>query len=188
MVVSRLGYAGISRNNSHQLNIAGAVDATLLSHASPLEIIESIFAAVNFTPPAGLATATLRGTPPLTSHPRTVASERVFLIGDAAGYVEPFTGEGMAAALESAVAVTPLVAKATRAWSPQLATAWQTVHRDAVRNRQRTCEMLAWILRRPWVTFATLGTCRAWPAVATHWITKTTAPPVRNRKQSTTTL
>jgi 2-polyprenyl-6-methoxyphenol hydroxylase-like FAD-dependent oxidoreductase len=175
MIVSRDGYAGISRINSHQLNIAAAVDATLLAHASPLEIIQSIFAAANFTPPAGLATATWRGTPPLTSHPRKVASERVFLIGDAAGYVEPFTGDGMAAALESAAAVTPLVAQATRAWSPQLATSWQTVHRDTVRNRQRTCETLAWILRRPWATFATLSTCRALPAVATHLISRTTA-------------
>lgn len=175
MVVSREGYAGISRIDSHQLDIAAAVDATSLSNASPLEIIQSIFAAANFTPPVGLATATWRGTPPLTSLPQTVASQRVFLIGDAAGYVEPFTGEGMAAALESAAAVTPLVAQAARAWSPQLATAWQTIHRETVRNRQRTCEALAWILRRPWATFATLSTCRVWPAVATLWISRTTA-------------
>jgi flavin-dependent dehydrogenase len=116
-----------------------------------------------------------------------VASERVFLVGDSAGYVEPFTGEGMAAALESAAAMMPFVVHAARAWSQQLAANWQTVHRETVRDRQRTCQTLAWILRRPWATSAALSTCRAWPAVASHWITKTTAPPVPNRKRSTAT-
>jgi flavin-dependent dehydrogenase len=188
MVVARHGYAGISRINAYQLNIAAAVESSLLSDASPLEIIQSIFASANFTPSAGLDVATWRGTPALTIRPRKVASERVFLIGDAAGYVEPFTGEGMAAAFESAAAVTPFVVEAARAWSPRLASAWQTIHRETVRNRQRTCQTLAWILRRPWATFATLSTCRALPAVATRWISKTTAPSVPNRKESITAL
>ena len=34
------------------------------------------------------------GTPPLTTVPRWNAAERLFVMGDAAGYVEPFTGEG----------------------------------------------------------------------------------------------
>ena len=43
-----------------------------------------------------------RGTPPLTRRAPSLAAERVFVLGDAAGYVEPFTGEGMAWALASA--------------------------------------------------------------------------------------
>ena len=43
-----------------------------------------------------------------------LAAERVFLLGDAAGYVEPFTGEGMAWAVTSGIAVAPLALRATR--------------------------------------------------------------------------
>ena len=44
----------------------------------------------------GLEALPWRGTPALTRTPRRVAGERWFAVGDAAGYVEPFTGEGMA--------------------------------------------------------------------------------------------
>jgi flavin-dependent dehydrogenase len=120
--------------------------------------------------------ANWRGTSPLTSRPKQVASERVILIGDAGGYVEPFTGEGMATALESAVAVVPLAIEARKSWSPSLATSWESLHRQMVRSRQRTCQQLAWILRRPWAAIATLSACRIAPGIAGQLIAKTSAP------------
>jgi 2-polyprenyl-6-methoxyphenol hydroxylase-like FAD-dependent oxidoreductase len=63
---------------------------------------------------AGVATHALfvltvwRLVPSLTRRPKRVAEERLFLIGDAAGYVEPITGEGMLWAIMSACAIAPL--------------------------------------------------------------------------------
>lgn len=176
MVASHHGYVGISRFSRHQLNVAAAVAPALLSQTAPAEIVANIFDNAGISAPRALHGASWRGTPPLTSQPLHVASERIFLIGDAGGYVEPFTGEGMAAALESAVAVTPLVIQASNAWVPSIAVGWEALHQQIVRDRQVTCRQLAWILRRPWAAFAALSTCRVLPGVAQRLIAKTTFP------------
>jgi flavin-dependent dehydrogenase len=176
MIVSRHGYVGMSRSCRDQLNVAAAVDAGLLSRASPAQIVTSMLNRAGVTLPSGLDAACWRGTPPLTSHPLHVAAERIFLVGDAGGYVEPFTGEGMAAALETAVAVTPLVAQAANRWVPSLVICWDALHRQIVRDRQATCRQLAWVLRRPWAAFAALSLCRVLPSVARHLMSKTSAP------------
>ena len=46
--------------------------------------------------PDGLVEAPWRGTPLLTRRSAHRAGTRIFALGDATGYVEPFTGEGMA--------------------------------------------------------------------------------------------
>jgi menaquinone-9 beta-reductase len=107
-----------------------------------------------------------QGTPPLTTVPQSNASERLFVIGDAAGYVEPFTGEGMAAALEQSIAVLPLVEAGVREWRSELATAWQTHHRTEFRKRQRVCRMASVILQRRWLSNSALNLLRAFPRVA----------------------
>ncbi len=176
MVVSRHGYVGISRIGARQLNVAAAVDPQLLSHAAPGEIVASILEAAGVRVSIGIESAVWRGTPPLTSQPASVAAKRLFLIGDAGGYVEPFTGEGMAAALETSVAVAPFAMRATEAWVPSLAVCWQALHRQIVRDRQLTCRQLAWILRRPWAAFAAMSICRIIPGVAGRLIAKTSIP------------
>ena len=51
--------------------------------------------------------------------------DRLFLLGDAAGYVEPFTGEGIAWALASGRAIAPLALRAIERWEPRLAGEWE---------------------------------------------------------------
>ena len=45
-----------------------------------------------------------------------------------------------------------------------------------VRDRQRTCRQLAWILRRPWAASLTLGICRVMPGIAERVIRSTNDP------------
>jgi flavin-dependent dehydrogenase len=176
MAVSSHGYVGISRISHDRFNVAAAIDPAVIAQASPAKIAADILenAGIRVTP--ALTRVRWRGTPPLSSRPLHVSSERIFLIGDAAGYVEPFTGEGMATAFESAVAVMPLVIEAASSWDPSLARRWDTLHRQIVRDRQFTCKQLAWILRRPWAAFAALGMCRMLPALAHRVIAKVTVP------------
>ena len=89
------------------------------------------------------------GTPPLTSRPNRVAAERLFVIGDASGYVEPFSGEGMATAMETALAVTPLAVEAAYRWQPSLVAEWTAIEQRLIVDQQATCRQLAWILRKP---------------------------------------
>jgi flavin-dependent dehydrogenase len=135
--------------------------------------VANILAHAGIDFPVDLMSAHWRGTPPLTSRPKHVAAERVLLVGDAGGYIEPFTGEGMAFALEAATAITPLIVQAVQSWTPAIAEKWEMLHRHMVGDRQRTCQQLAWILRRPWASSLTLGVCRVLPAVAQRMIART---------------
>jgi flavin-dependent dehydrogenase len=92
-----------------------------------------------------------------------VTGHRLFVVGDAAGYVEPFTGEGMAWALSSAVALAPL---AVGEWRPEAARHWTATHRRVVVARQGPCRWLAAALRRPWLMGGIVAMLSLWPALA----------------------
>ena len=70
-------------------------------------------------------------------------------IGDSAGYVEPFTGEGMAWALTSGAAVAPFVVRSVNEPSPALAAEWQATHARLIRSRQTVCRVVSRVLRSP---------------------------------------
>ncbi len=111
MAVGRYGYCGLVRLEDGRIDLAAAVDRRLLAdEGSPSAgIVHLLHEAFGASPLAtgmesvmqAVPHATFRATPPLTHHSSRVAggNERIFRVGDAAGYVEPFTGEGMGWAL-----------------------------------------------------------------------------------------
>ncbi len=164
LVVGRAGYVGLTVVEDGRLNVAAAVSPQALRAASgPAEVAASILAEAGMTVPDDLQQAAWQGTPPLTRRAGRIAGPRLFVLGDAAGYVEPFTGEGMAFGLTSAVAVAPLVVQGCRTWDDALAAAWERTHRRMVQDRTSLCRFLAALLRRPWAVPAALGTCRWLP-------------------------
>lgn len=78
-----------------------------------LTVVQSYLAAVERAHPE-LAGAplmgTVRGAGPFRTRPRTVAGNRAFLAGDAAGFLDPLTGDGIAAGLTQAAALSGLLA------------------------------------------------------------------------------
>ena len=93
------------------------------------------------------------------------AAGRLLLLGDAAGYVEPFTGEGMGWALVGALAVVPLVLQGQAEWSRGLEREWARRHARLIGSRQRLCHGLAFALRRPDLSRALLAAAGRWPAL-----------------------
>jgi hypothetical protein len=83
----------------------------------------------------------------------------------------------MAAALESAVAVTPWVVQACSNWQDSLAAGWEATHRQLVRRKQVACRTLAWVLRRPAATAIMLAGCRMLPSAARLVIAKINERP-----------
>jgi flavin-dependent dehydrogenase len=81
-----------------------------------------------------------------------VAAHRLFAAGDAAGYVEPFTGEGMAWAVASAAALAPIAARAAAGWDDRFIQEWQRTHARTVGRRQGVCRAAARVLRSPALT------------------------------------
>jgi flavin-dependent dehydrogenase len=61
------------------------------------------------------ADVSIHGAGPFWVRPSTVADGRVLLIGDAAGFLDPLTGDGMSDALAAARKVARLIASGTRA-------------------------------------------------------------------------
>jgi flavin-dependent dehydrogenase len=183
MAVSRRGYCGVVRLEDGRIDIAAAVDRGLVAAAgSPAAAIAGLLAetggerAANLGSPAAaerLAVATFRGTPPLTRR-RLVASPsgRILRIGDAAGYVEPFTGEGIGWALAAArlcdEALGPLVTPAGR-MAGDIAAAgirYAFAHGRHFAAHHARCRRVALVVRRPWLVGPALRLARLAPAVA----------------------
>jgi flavin-dependent dehydrogenase len=150
LACSRAGYVGLVRLEDGRLDVAAAFDRQAVRDAAgPGSAAARILAEVGWPAVPGLAELPWRGTPPLTRRAVRLAGERLFVVGDAAGYVEPFTGEGIAWALAGAVAVAPLAARAARCWQPGLAAEWEKVYRRTVARRQTLCRLVAKGLRHP---------------------------------------
>ena len=150
MAIGAGGYVGLVRLEDHSLNLAAAFDRGFARHAGGVgHAAAAIVREAGFPEIEGIETLAWKGTVPLTRRPAARAIERVFAIGDAAGYVEPFTGEGMAWALAGAMAVTPFVRSAVKAWDAALMAMWDETYRETVGRAQRTCTLVARLLRRP---------------------------------------
>jgi flavin-dependent dehydrogenase len=132
--------------------------------------VAAILASTGIDPLGDAGDVVWQGTPGLTSRAKRVAGERLFVIGDAAGYVEPFTGEGIAWAIDGALAAAPLAAQASQAWRPSLAATWEQTYRRCVRRRQLACHALSAVLRRPWAVALAFGLVRGCPAAAERMI------------------
>src|SRR5262249_60630268 len=107
-----------------------------------------------------------QGPPPLQRAAPGLGGERLFVVGDAAGYVEPFTGEGMAWALTGASLVAPLALRGARHWDAELLVRWRAAYHRTVTRRQIVCRATAGVLRRPTATRALVPVLGLTPPVA----------------------
>ncbi len=150
------GYVGLVRLCDGRLDIAAAFDKSFLASAGgPANAASLILGQAGVPPPAGMADFPWLGTPALSHQLPRMALDRTFFVGDAAGYVEPFTGEGMAWAIESACELAPLAARAIEAYSPSITAEWWERRRQLLARRMTVCGMVGRLLRHPWLASLT---------------------------------
>jgi flavin-dependent dehydrogenase len=167
MATGRGGYVGLVRVEDDRLDVAAAFDPAFVKSAGGLgPAAEAVLAGVGWPVPPGLAEEAWKGTPALTRRSARLADRGVFVVGDAAGYVEPFTGEGMAWAVMSAAALAPIAARAVRAWDDGLAREWEAAHRRVVGRRQRVCRAVSRVLRSPTLTGVAVAALRLFPVLS----------------------
>ncbi len=105
MATHRAGYAGLTRIETGSLNVAAAMQPQFVNACGGIgPAVAKIVREAGF-PADELAALDWSGTPTLTRRPLAPAADRLFLVGDAAGYVEPFTGEGIGWAIAAARAL-----------------------------------------------------------------------------------
>jgi flavin-dependent dehydrogenase len=176
MTVGQGGYVGLVRVEDGHLNVAAAFDKHHVKQSGgPGAAANKVLLEAGCAPVPALDDAIWRGTPALTRQTRPIAGERFFVLGDAAGYVEPFTGEGMAWAMASGQAVAPLVWRGIKGWEPSLSRTWTLLHRRLVSRRQYLCRALAALLRYPGLTRAALQLVTRVPGVSRQMIERVNA-------------
>jgi len=161
------GYVGLVRIEDGRLNLATALDADFVKRASGVGNAACIvMREAGFPPVDRLAELPWHGTPLLTRHASCPAGERVFLLGDAASYVEPFSGEGMAWALAAGINVVPFALRACEAWDPSLIRKWAKRYRQTILRRQWVSRTAAKVLREPMLVRMTVGAMNHFPGIA----------------------
>jgi 2-polyprenyl-6-methoxyphenol hydroxylase-like FAD-dependent oxidoreductase len=179
MATARGGYVGLVRVEDGRLDVAAAFDVAFVkAHGGLGPAAEAVLAEVGWPRIASLAELPWKGTPALTRRPNALAGERWFAVGDAAGYVEPFTGEGMAWAVLSAAAVAPLAARAVRNWEPAIAREWSRTYHRLLDRRQRVCRIVSRVLRSPRLMGVAVRTLSVLPMLARPLVAALNRPPL----------
>jgi flavin-dependent dehydrogenase len=176
MTVGRTGYVGLVRVENGRLNVAAAVDPSALRRRTPSEVTAEILAHAGLPPLPLTATQAWRGTPTLTRL-GDAAGDRLLRVGDAGGYVEPFTGEGIGWALSDGLAAAQC-ARAALEGRPADARAHWRDRRAADRGlSERLCRGLTRGLRRPRLVALTVTALGAMPELATPLVRRIARAP-----------
>lgn len=177
MHCGRGGYVGIVRLADGSLNVAAALDPMYVRAAgSPGEAVRELLRLAGSPDVPELVTADWHGTAELSHRRSRVAGERVLVIGDAAGYVEPFTGEGIAWALACGNLAAPLALMGIQCWEDAIAREWTQTYAAHVRARQRLCRSLRIGLRHPRLTGLALRMLARFPDIADELARRTARP------------
>jgi len=152
MHVGRDGYIGVVRLASGDLDAAAAVAPAALKRAgSVAACAQALLAGVAHDAKA-INRARWRGTPQLTRTRTRIAAPGILVAGDAAGYVEPFTGEGMSWAIATGLAAGELAACdecAHERWPARCAA--------LVARPKWRCRAIALLLRSPFLVRTALA-------------------------------
>lgn len=168
MAVSRHGYVGLVAFGDGRLNAAASVSAAALQRAgSPAALIDSILSDAGHAPLGWVDGWT--GTPPLR-HARPIdPGERVLRVGDAAGFWEPFTGEGIGWALRGGRELAEPAARLVERWDGSAALRWRRRQRYRLQRAQLRSRLVAAVTARQRAAPALMGLLAGSPALA-GWI------------------
>jgi flavin-dependent dehydrogenase len=179
MAMGRAGYVGLVRVEGGVLNVAAALDPAALASATPDAVVNRVLRDTGL-PALPADAGAWKGTPPLTREGCDYGGPRLLRLGDAAGYTEPFTGQGISWALADGRAAAGLALRALDGWRPDLLVEWARYRGVRRRRSERLCRGLAWALRRTALVDGGVRLLRVAPSVA--------APLVRRAARAPDTL
>ena len=149
MAHAREGYVGTTVAESGRLIMAAALRPRAVQRWGIRGVVKRVLASAGRpAPPAG---GEWRGTP---------------------AYVEPFTGEGMAWAMRSGLAVAEIAADG---WTDDLGERWHARREELLDAAQHRCSMLTQALRWPGAVPLAVRLLRRFPSMAPRIVGRTTA-------------
>lgn len=165
MLCGRAGYAGLAPMADGRAVIAAAADPGWLASNTNGPPLRSLLGGLGLTDGDELEIDLSPGAPALRRR-RSAFEEggRVFVLGDAGGYLEPFTGEGMTWAIESAAAAVPHALLAVE--GEYVPGSWSACRERWRVRRGLLCRASASLLRHPWALGLTMALCDARPGVS----------------------
>lgn len=164
MAIAPTGYVGLTRSADGSLTIASAIDSLRRQESSTSsEVIRSILESCSLPVPSAVDTVRWYGAPGLTRRSSRVSAERLLVLGDSAGYVEPFTGEGMTWAMQTSVLAVPIALRAINDECDSLIPEWNRILTQQVFRKQWMCRLLTRILRSSTLTNYSLALCQRLP-------------------------
>ena len=183
MFLVRGGYLGVVDHGGGRLHLAGLVDRHRASVGSPIEFVASVANQFDALRRAGLHRLSRRafdrmtGAGPIPCRPRRVAAGPVALVGDAAGYTEPFSGEGISWALESAeILAESVTGQVPGDWTAATARRYRRGWRRRIGRRQHLGRMLGPVLRQPDLAGSLVTILGRHPAL-TAWLLRRAVMP-----------
>jgi len=174
MAVGRRGYCGLVRLEDGRIDVAAAVERAAIAVAGgPAGAVAGLLreaAGCGGVPhEADILAAAFQATPALTRRAPPVAgpTQRILRVGDAAGYVEPFTGEGIGWALAGARILAESVADSRGLHAPaEAARRYVFAHRRLFGPLHVRCGIVTAGLRWPIVVAAALAAAQCAPGAA----------------------
>ncbi|MEM9826134.1 MAG: FAD-dependent monooxygenase [Planctomycetota bacterium] len=165
MIAGQNGYVGLVALPDGSTDVAAAIWPT--KQKSPKDSTIELLEQAGFAD--GQAGAWNWKTTPQLRRVRFGGTGRLLAVGDAAGYFEPFTGEGMTWAMQSGIEASEFLAEsfgdsAINPVTVDLGQVWATRLARRNRRRQRLCRLLSAGLRRRSVRRAAVTCIRRLPA------------------------
>jgi len=166
MAIAQEGYVGVTVADGNQTSIAAAVDPAALRSDGAVPACQRILDNAGVDIQLDSLEGQWTGTESLTRRVLVPAAHRLLCIGDTAGYIEPFTGEGIAWALRSGINSAAFAIQGCREWSPAITTQWTAAYHGEIQQRQHLCRTIAAALRHPWMVTASMVALSRFPQLA----------------------
>ena len=155
MRVARGGYIGAVELPSGAIDVAAAIDPARLRQFASVADCARDWLGARVLNTSAITNARWKGTPLLTRRRACVAADGILVAGDAAGYIEPFTGEGMSWAIATGAAagvVAAQIARGEASW-----TMWPALYASIVGRSRTRCRVIALLLRSPMLVRALIS-------------------------------
>ena len=143
------GYVGVVRLADGSVDVAAALRSTndLSRKHTPRRRIQRILSNAGFVLGTLEPTSSVMATPKLRRR-RLAGNGRLIAVGDAAGYIEPFTGEGMTWAMQGGILAADVIVANTDPES--LGREWVEALDEQLVDKHRSCMRIARALESPW--------------------------------------